>query len=309
MNAPTRTKIALAFAAVYLIWGSTYLAIRACVATMPPFLMAGTRFLIAGAVLYLAGRAAGAARPTRDHLKSAALVGPLMVVLGNGLVVWSERRLPSSTAALLIAMAPVWFAVLAWIARGERPTAQRLAGIATGLSGIFLLAGHGATDASGVPDPLGTAALLIASLSWAGGSLAARALPMPAHPLVSTGLQLMAGGALALPVGFALGEHRGFALASVSAASWAAYAYLIVFGTLIGFTAYSWLNRVVSASSLSTYAYVNPLVALLLGATLGGEPLSARTLVSAAVILCGVALMSAPPLRLPALRWRLASSL
>lgn len=293
---PSRTRIAAAFAAVYVIWGSTYLAIRTCVATMPPFLMVGARFLVAGASLFAAARLSGAALPTAAHWRRSLPVGALMIVLGNGLVVWSEQRVPSSIAALLIAMAPVWFALLAWIFRGERPAPRALAGIAVGLAGIALLVGPGAS-ASGSPagvDAAGAIALLVASLSWASGSLAAKALDLPRSTTMASALQLLTGGALALAVGLVSGEHRGLALAHVSTASWLAFAYLVVFGSLVGFTAYAYLVRVVSPSSLSTYAYVNPVVAMVLGATLGGEPLSARTLTAAAVILAGVVLMTAP---------------
>lgn len=303
MPKPSTLKLVLAFAAVYIIWGSTYLAIRTCVETMPPFLMAGSRFVLAGAVLYLAARLCGAAAPTLAHWRRSAAVGFLLIVAGNGLVVWSEQRVNSSTAALMIAMAPVWFAVLAWAFRGEHPTPAAFAGIGIGLAGIVLLIGPGTLGTA--VDPAGTLALLVASLAWAAGSLLAKSYELPDSPLAATGLQLISGGALSLLAGLALGETARLDLARISAASWMAWGYLIVFGTLIGFTAYSWLIRVVSPSTLSTYAYVNPVVALILGATLGGEHLSARALAAAGVILAGVLLMTTGTAPLAYLRRKL----
>lgn len=295
------TKIIAAFAAVYVIWGSTYLAIRYCVETMPPFLMAGVRFMLAGAVLYVAGRAMGARKPDRRQVWDCAVVGALLVVASNGLVVWAAQRLPSSITALTIAMAPLWFTLLAWWLRGERPTGQGVTGVLVGLSGVALLAAgkpaHGAQAIEAGP----FVALVVASLSWAAGSVLAKGMDLPKSPLISSGVELLAGGALALVVGGALGEHRGLELARISTVSWISFAYLVVFGSLVGFTAYSYLIGAVSPQRLSTYAYVNPVVALILAVTVGGERLSVETLRAAGVILCGVVLMSTAKRRAPEL--------
>lgn len=299
MSTPSRAKVIAAFAAVYVIWGSTYLAIRVCVASMPPFLMAGTRFLLAGAVLWAVARWTGAARATGAEWLRCAAVGGLLIVGGNGLVVWSAPRLPSSTVALMIAMAPLWFTLLAWAFRGERPTAQGLGGVFIGLAGIALLVGVGGRD-GGAIDPAAALALLLASLAWAGGSVLAKIVALPSSPLLATGMELMAGGALSLAMGVAAGER--VELASVSTEAWLSWWYLVVFGSLVGFTAYSWLIRVVSPTMLSTYAYVNPIVAMALGATLGGEAISGRMLGAAGVILCGVVLMATAPKAAGALR-------
>lgn len=294
MSKPSTAKLVAAFSAVYVIWGSTYLAIRQCVAAMPPFLMAGSRFVLAGAVLYVIARWRGSARPSSSEWLRCAAVGGLLVVGGNGLVVWSASRLPSSTVALMIAMAPLWFALLAWVFRGERPSAQALSGVVVGMAGIALLVGVGGEGGASIDGPAAVA-LLLASLCWAAGSVLAKTIAMPTSPLLATGMQLVAGGVLALPVALLSGEPARLDLARIGAAAWGSYAYLLVFGSLVGFTAYSWLIRVVSPTMLSTYAYVNPVVAMAVGATLGGEHISARMLAAAAVILGGVVLMATAP--------------
>ena len=301
MTSSTSTKVLAAFAAVYVIWGSTYLAIRFCVETMPPFLMAGMRFALSGAVLYAAGRLAGAPRPNRGQLVDCSIVGALLVVASNGLVVWAAQRLPSSITALTIAMAPLWFTLLAWWLRGERPSGQGLTGVLVGLAGVGLLvAGRESHGGHGV-DVAAFAALVVASLAWAAGSVLAKGMRIPRSPLISSGVELIAGGLLALATGFALGEHQGFSLAHVSTTSWLSFAYLVTFGSLVGFTAYTYLIGAVSPQRLSTYAYVNPVVALILAVTVGGEHVSMATVRAAGVILCGVVLMSAAPKRAPVL--------
>lgn len=294
MKTPSRMNLIAAFAAVYLIWGSTYLAIRMCVATMPPFLMAGLRFLVAGSLLHAAARLSGAGRPTIAHWGRSAVIGGLLILAGNGLVVWAARRLPSSTTALMIAMAPLWFTLLAWIFRGERPSGQGFTGVLVGFGGIVLLVGGG--GGGGAPiDAAGALALLCASLAWASGSLVAKAFALPGSPSLTTSMTMIMGGLLCTLVGLGSGELERFAVDQISVSSWGAFLYLIVFGSLIGFTAYGWLIRNVTPARLSTYAYVNPVVALILGATVGGETLTAATLVPAAICLCGVVMMTTAP--------------
>lgn len=295
------TRIIAAFAAVYVIWGSTYLAIRYCVETMPPFLMAGVRFVLAGAVLYAAGRLMGAPKPSRRQVWDCTVVGALLVVASNGLVVWAAQRLPSSITALTIAMAPLWFTLLAWWLRGERPTGQGVTGVLVGLSGVALLVAGKPSSGAHAVDAGPFIALVVASLAWAAGSVLAKGMDLPQSPLISSGVELSTGGALALVVGAGLGEHHGLALARISTVSWLSFAYLVVFGSLVGFTAYSYLIGAVSPQRLSTYAYVNPVVALVLAVTIGGERLSVATLRAAGVILCGVVLMSTASRRVPAL--------
>lgn len=285
-------RVVAAFATVYLIWGSTYLAIRFAIETMPPFLMAATRFLLAGAVLYLWMRARGAARPSRLHWRSALIVGVLLLASGNGVVVWAEQLVPSSIAALLVAMVPVWMALLSWLRPGgRRPRALVLVGLALGFAGVGLLVFQG--GAHGALNPLGAGAVLLASLSWAAGSLYARTAHMPEVPLLGTGMEMFCGGAVLLVVAVVAGEPAKVHLQAVSLRSALALAYLVVFGSLVAFSAYVWLLRHVSPARVSTYAYVNPVVAVFLGWGFDNEPLTGRTLLAAAVIVAAVALVMA----------------
>ncbi|HEX9945667.1 MAG TPA: EamA family transporter [Thermoanaerobaculia bacterium] len=299
MNDPAGTlrasvlKVALALGAVYLIWGSTYLAIRFAIETIPPFLMAGARYLTAGALLYGWARWRGAPRPRLVHWRSAVLIGAFLLLAGNGGVVWSEQRIDSGLTALLISTEPLWIVLLVWLRTGRRrPDARVLAGLALGFAGLVMLV---RPSPSGGVDPLGAAVLLGASMSWAWGSMYGQRAPLPSSPLAATGMQMLGGGALLLLASLVTGEPARFVPAAVSLRSWLCLAYLIVFGALVAFTAYSWLLRVAPPVLVSTYAYVNPVVAVILGWALAGEPLTAGTLGAAAVILTGVALISSAP--------------
>lgn len=294
-----RLRVVLAFAAVYIIWGSTYLAIRFAIDTLPGFLMAGVRFLLAGGLLYAWARSQGAARPSRIHWRSAAIVGGLMLLGGNGGVVWAEQHVPSGLTAVLIATVPLWVAVLDWLWRGSRPTVRGLLGLALGLAGIGLLVGPGELAGSQGVDLLGAGVLVLASLSWAAGSLYSRSAPLPGSPLLATALEMLAGGALLLVLGLAAGQATELDLARVSLRSLLALGYLVVFGSLVAFTAYIWLLRATSPARAATYAYVNPVVAVVLGWALAGEPLTTRTLLAAAVIIGAVVLITVQPLRRP----------
>jgi drug/metabolite transporter (DMT)-like permease len=285
----TTTKVVLAFAAIYFVWGSTYLAIRYCIETIPPFLLVGVRFGLAGAILYGASRLSGSPKPSSTQWVSCSIIGAMLLAAGNGLVVWSELRVASSTAALLIAMVPLWIALFAWGIRGERPSGRALAGISVGLAGIVLLVSG---QRAGSGDMLGFVSLLAASLSWALGSVLAKSLPLPASSVQATGMEMMAGGAVSLLVSALLREPHHLELSRISSLSLWSFAYLVVFGSLVGFTAYTFLLRTVPVSLLSTYAYVNPVVAMILGVSLGGEHLTSRTLIAASVILGGVVMMS-----------------
>jgi drug/metabolite transporter (DMT)-like permease len=283
-------KVALALGAVYLIWGSTYLAIRFAIETIPPFLMAACRYLVAGALLYGWARFRGAPRPSLLHWRSAVLVGAFLLLGGNGGVVWAEQRVDSGLAALLISTEPLWIVLLFWLRSGRKRLHPRVvAGLLLGFTGVMLLVRPGS---SGSVDALGAAALVLAALSWAWGSLYGQRAPLPASPLATTGMQMLGGGALLLVASTLTGEPARFALAAVSPRSLLALSYLVVFGAIVAFTAYVWLLRVAPPVLVSTYAYVNPVVAVFLGWALAGEPLTAGTLGAAAVILAGVALIS-----------------
>lgn len=288
-------KIALALAAVYLVWGSTYLAIRIALESLPPFLMAGIRFLIAGSVLYLWARLRGAPRPSLLHWRSAAVVGAFLLVGGNGGVVWAEQRVESGLAALLVSTEPLWIVVLAWLLPGgRRPSLPVIAGLLVGFVGVGLLVKPGG---SSTVDPLGAAVLVLAALSWAYGSLWGIKAKAPDSPLLMTGMQMLAGGVLQLLAATVRGEVAAFDPSQVTLRSLLAVVYLMAFGSLVGFTAYSWLMRVAPPVLVSTYAYVNPVVAVVLGWAIASEPLTGGTLVAAAVILSGVALITSSQAR------------
>jgi drug/metabolite transporter (DMT)-like permease len=291
---PSRAKVIAAFAAVYLIWGSTYLAIRFAIETVPPFLMAAVRFLIAGAVLYLWVRMRGATRPSRQNWLAALVVGGLLLFVGNGAVVWSEQHVPSGIVSLLVATVPLWVVLLEWVAPGgRRPTPGVVAGIAIGLAGLGLLVGPDAFRSHGVIPIAGALVLLVASIAWATGSVLSRKLPLPKEPLLATAMEMLAGGALLSGLSLATAEWRDANVTALSTTSVVALLYLIVFGSLIGFTAYIWLLGASSPARASTYAYVNPVVALFLGWMFANEPISARTLIAAAIIIAAVVLITA----------------
>ena len=282
--AAPRGRLLLAFAAIYLVWGSTYLAIRFAIETIPPFFVAGARHVAAGALLYAWARGRGATAPTRAQWLTAAGLGGLMLLGGNGAVTWSEQRVPSGLAAVIVATVPLWIVLL----EGKRPSRRVTLGIVLGLAGIGLLVGPGEIAGAGRIDPLGALVLVGGSLSWAIGSLRGRTARLPASPQVSTAAQMLTGGGLLLALGLATGELPRLLAAAVSPRSLLAVAYLVVFGSLIGFSAYVWLMRVAAPARVATYAYVNPVVAVALGAAFGGEPLTLRTLLASAVIVLAV---------------------
>jgi drug/metabolite transporter (DMT)-like permease len=283
-------KVAIALAAVYIVWGSTYLAIRFAIETLPPFLMAGSRFLFAGTLLYGWARFRGAPRPSLVHWRSAVLIGAFLLLGGNGGVVWAEQRVDSGLAALLVSTEPLWIVLLFWLRPGgQRPMARVFGGLLLGFAGLLLLVKPSST---GGIDPVGATVLVLASLSWAWGSLYGQRAKLPDSPLMTTGMQMLGGGALMLLMSTALGEPARFEPSEVTLRSMLALGYLVVFGSLVAFTAYIWLLRVASPVLVSTYAYVNPVVAVFLGWALAGEPVTAGTLAGAAVILSGVALIT-----------------
>jgi drug/metabolite transporter (DMT)-like permease len=289
----SRTSVALAFAAIYVIWGSTYLAIRYAIESIPPFLMAGTRFLIAGGVLYLWSRITSRERPSRAAWVATAVTGILMLGVGNGAVTWSEQRIPSGLAALLVASVALWMVLLEFLRKnGTRPTMLSIAGLLIGFGGVALLVGPAALSDTRDLDVLASLVLIGASLSWAAGSVYSRVLPRPGSAALGSAMQMLAGGLALFIVGLSSGELGRLDLSGVTTRSVLSLGYLIVFGSLVGFTAYAWLLRKCSPAAVATYAYVNPIVAMLLGWLIGGELFGMRMIIAAAVILSGVALIN-----------------
>lgn len=287
---------------VYVVWGSTYLAIRIAIETLPPFLMAGVRFLVAGGVLYAwavrRGDRAGDP-PGRAQWTAAAIVGAGLFLGGNGGVVFAESRIASGVTALLVATLSLWMALLAWLMYRERPPRVALIGLPVGFAGTALLVGP--VEASGI-DPLGALACLGASASWAAASLYSRRAPLPTRLHLSTAMQMIAGGVWLTLAGILTGELGQVRPETFSRASLGALVYLIVAGSLLAFTAYAWLLRNAPMPLVATYAYVNPVVAVLLGWGVAGEPVTPRMVVAGGVILAAVALIASGSRPTPAVR-------
>jgi drug/metabolite transporter (DMT)-like permease len=290
VHAP-RSRILLAFAAVYVIWGSTYLAIRFAIETLPPLLMVGSRFLIAGLILYAVVRARGVATPTRANWMSASLIGVMLLAGGTGVVVWAEERVPSGIAALLVSVVPLWMVLIEWLRpRGVRPGGFVIAGVVLGLAGLWILSDPLA--GGGQHNLAVEGMLMLAALSWAIGSVYSKHAPLPESKFLATAIEMLAGGTVLIVVGLLAGELRHFDPGAVSQRSVLSLLYLIVFGSLVAFSAYVWLLHTVSPALVSTYAFVNPVVAVLLGWWLANEPITARTSVAAAIIVGAVALIT-----------------
>jgi drug/metabolite transporter (DMT)-like permease len=289
----SRTQILAAFASIYLIWGSTYLAIRFAVETIPPFIMGGTRFAVSGALLYAWARYRGAPRPTARHWRNALIAGGFLLVGGNGAVVWAEQYVPSGLTALLVSILPFWLVIIEWLRPPRRrPHGAVLIGLIIGFIGIIVLVGPGNIGGHGDVRPIGAVVLILGSLSWAIGSFFSRDADLPESGLLTTGMEMLGGGALMLIVGALGGELAHFDVHQISRASAVGLIYLITFGSLLGFTSYIWLLDKVSAARLGTYAYVNPVVAVVLGWAIASERLSLRTAVAAAIVICAVALIT-----------------
>ena len=286
-----------AFAAVYLVWGSTYLAIKYAIETFPPFLMAGGRFVVAGAILYTWARfSSDYEKPKREHWRTSLVVGTFLLLGGNGAVVFAQHYISSSLAALLVATEPFFIVLLTWLwLKGGRPTPRVIIGLAVGFVGVWLLiAGQKSTGSStsGSEQLLGTFAIIGGALAWAIGSIYGLRAPVPKSSILTAGMQMLAGGFVLLLVSLITGEWRSFEIAQVSANSWLAVVYLIIFGSLIGFTAYSWLLKNAQPAMVSTYAYVNPMVAVLLGWLVAGETMTGQMLVGAGVVVGSVVLIT-----------------
>ncbi len=284
-----------AFAAVYIFWGSTYLAIKYAIETLPPFLMAGSRFIIAGSILYVAARLSkDYEKPSWKHWRTSLIVGTLLLLGGNGGVVLAQHYISSSLAALLVATEPFWIVLLSWLwLKGTRPNWKVALGLLIGFVGVYLLiGGQGNSAAGGSGQILGAFFVIAGAFSWALGSMYGLRATTPKSSLLTSGMQMLSGGAVLTLVGFLKGEAATFNVADVSAHSWFALAYLIIFGSLIGFTAYSWLLKNAEPAMVSTYAYINPVIAVFLGWLIAGESFTTQMLVGAGIIVGSVALIT-----------------
>ena len=291
MTHPSRVSLVAAFAAVYVIWGSTYLAIRWGVAEIPPFLMAGGRFLGAGAVFVALAVHRGAARPTARDWLTTGLIGLLMAAGGNGLVSWALQRVPSGIGALLVSMVPFWVALADWVRpHGNRPRGHVILGLTLGFTGVALLVNP--TDLAGARtlDAVGAGAIVIASLLWATGSVCSRYAPQPASHWLSAGMQMLGGGAVLMALSAASGELATLDWSTVSPAAFGAWIYVAAFGS-VAYGCYLWLLKASTPAKAATYAYVNPVIALILGYLLAGETLTLWSMGCSAVVVVGVLLV------------------
>ncbi|MFT3893869.1 MAG: EamA family transporter [Anaerolineales bacterium] len=289
-----KTKLWTALIALYIVWGSTYLAIRFAVETIPPFMHASLRFLISGAILFAWRRMAGDPVPTTSNWKSTAIVGTLLLLGGNGLVALAERTVPSGIAALMISTSPFWLVLFeSFRTGGSKPNWQSIVGLILGFTGVFILIGPAEITGSGQKiDTFGAILLLCAPFLWSLGSIYARGADMPKSTLMSTGMQMLAGAVSLFIVSVVTGELKGFSFGAVSMRSWLGLLYLITFGSLVGFVSYGWLLHNAPVSLMSTYAYVNPVVAVFLGWLLANEELNARIAVASAIIIGAVIMIN-----------------
>ena len=296
MDATTRPptwKVLLAFSIIYFVWGSTFLAIRVGVREVPPFLLAGMRFLVAGVALYAWMRATGVASPTRREWASASLLAVAIFVLDYGLLFWAERRVPSGTAAVMLATIPAFMALSEILfLRTQRLTLRLASALLVGIAGVAVLVGRGLSLGEAPIDAMGAAALLVAGISWAVAAALTRKLQLPASKAMSSAAQMFSGGVLLIVTSGALGEFHGFHWLQVSRGAWLALAYLIVAGSMVAFTAYVWLLHHESPTKVGTYAYVNPVVAVAVGYFLGGEAVGARTLLGTLLVLVSVVVIT-----------------
>jgi len=293
-----RAAIVFSFLSIYLIWGSTYLAIRYAVETIPPLYTAGLRHLIAGTIL-LAWCLAKRLRPTWAQVRASIVIGFFFFLIGHGTLHWAERKVPSGLASLLIASEPIWvFLLTSMAARRWRLNASLLAGILLGFGGVGLLMGRSALN-SGPGVFVGSLAVTLGALSWSVGIVYSRRSHLSGHPLLLSALSLLAGSVQLLFVGTVVGEYRGFSFASVSPRSWYALGYLIVFGSVVAFTAYNWLLEHYSPTLVATHTYVNPIVAVLLGWLFAGEAVTLNVVLATALVIGAVMLVDRGMAKLP----------
>jgi len=287
----------IALSAVYLVWGSTYLAIRFAVVTFPPFLMAGSRFLVSGLLLFAWMRwIAGEKAPKGAHWGPAAWSGFLLLTVGNGGVTWASSWVPSGVMSLLVASVPLWTVLLVWWKKGgPGPSLGVWVGLGLGFMGVALLVHPGADLGMGPQGILAAVLVVVTSFLWSVGALYAKAAPKPPSALLFTSMQMMTGGVFQLLTGTLLGEVRGFDPSAVTALSWGSWAYLTLVGSLVGFTCFIWVLQKSTAQLASTYAFVNPVIALVLGWMLAGETLSPSVFLAAALVIGAVALVTLAP--------------
>lgn len=285
-------RFVAAFAAIYVIWGSTYLAIKLAIATIPPFLMLSWRFFPAGLILYVVLRLRGVASPTKREMLAAAGIGTLMLAGGTGAVAWAERTIHSGLAALLVAVVPMWMVLFDWLGPAKRrPTGRVLSGLAVGFLGVGLIVGP-TWQGLGLAGLLAVLAVMFGTICWALGSVYSRYAPLPRSAFMASAIEMMAAGVFLLGAAIALGETTGFDFAAVSRESALAVAYLVVFGSLIAYAAYVWLLHNSTPARVSSYAFVNPLVAMLLGVWLGNESFGLTTLIAAGLVVGSVVLIT-----------------
>ena len=290
---PSTAGLVAAFAAIYLIWGSTYLAIRYAVETIPPLLMMGIRHSSAGALLFAWAYWRGARVPRLKEWLHPVIIGALLFLGGHGSLAWAEQRVTSGIAALLVATCPMWIVLLARVAGIERHLSARAwLGLFLGFAGVAVLFGPDVLRHNGELNLVGSGAVLLGTFIWAAGTIYMRSVKMPESPALSSAMQMMAGGVALAIAATVTGETSRFHIAEVSMRSWLALVYLGVFGSLVAFTAYSWLHMVAPPSRVATYAYVNPVVAVLLGSVLASEPVGVATIAAMVIILVGVALVN-----------------
>ncbi|TKI56996.1 multidrug transporter [Brevibacillus antibioticus] len=285
--------VTIALLAVYLFWGGTYLGMKIAIESMPPFIMAGARFFLAGSILFLIGRWKGAELPSAAEWRGAGIVGALLLLGGNGVVAWAQLKVPSAIASLLIATVPVWILVFNWFGGSkQKPTAGVLGGILFGLAGIAVLVVHpGGTGNQGI-DTIGIVALLFASICWSVGSLYSRYAKLPASPVMATALQMIIGGILLGIASLFLDDWTRLHITEITLRSWIAFGYLVGFGSIVAYTAYIWLLKNAEPALVSTYAYVNPIVAVFLGWLIADEQLTSQTLIAAVMIIAAVAIIT-----------------
>ncbi len=293
MRPPSRTALVVAFATIYLVWGSTYLGIRVAVETLPPFLMAGVRFVLAGSLLIGWLAFTRGWRATARQWRDNAVIGSFLLLGGNGLICRAEQYVPSGLTALLIGSQPLMMVLTEWLWRGgQRPRPVTWAGLLLGLGGVAWLAAPWRDPAAGGLNRAGVAAVLGGCVFWAIGSIYGRRVRAPAEPLAASAMQMLCGGGAALVVALASGEFAGASSAVFSLRSGLAFGYLVAVGSLVGFSTFVWLMKHSTPARVSTYAYVNPLVAVLLGWLILGEPVTGRVLAAAAVIVASVAIIT-----------------
>ena len=298
---PTKAAIIGGFATIYLVWGSTYLGIRVAVETLPPFLMAGARFLVAGLLIATFLAVTRGFKTTPRQWLDSAIVGALLLLGGNGLVSWAEQKIPSGSATRVVSLGPLFIVLLDWAvaafgadqSRGTRPSLAIFAGVGLGITGLAVLVGPSLGLGATQLDPWRIGGLVLACLSWSAGSLYSRYARNSAEPYTASAMQMLTGCGWLFLVSIALGEPQHFNVAAVSGRSLFAWAYLVVAGSLVGFTTFVWLVKHSAPARVATYAYVNPIVAVFLGWLIAREPVGPRLLVASGIIIAGVALITA----------------